>query len=163
LDTKSFEHLFKSNYKALCNFAFRYVEDKDDAEEIVQETFVYIWNNKSEADFHTDNIAYLYSAVKNRCLNHIKHLSIREVYKSHVTFHHSESATSNMDIFDLEDKIEKGLKNLSEKCREVFLSSRYEGLKNKEIAEKYDISVKTVENQIGKALKHFSEYLKDYI
>jgi RNA polymerase sigma-70 factor, ECF subfamily len=163
LDIKSNESLFKTHYKSLCNFANRYLEDKDEAEEVVQDVFVKIWNNKTDNDFHTNTISYLFSSVKNSCLNHIKHLSVRAEHQAHVMHHQSEEYSSSIGLFELEHKISSAMNALPEKCREVFIASRYEGLKHKEIADKYAISIKTVENQMGKALKHFTEQLRDYL
>ncbi len=164
-DDHSFEQVFRTFYQALAGFALKYVGDPETAEEIVQETFTSIWEKVDEINIQTSIKSYLYGAVRNACLNHIKH---QRVVREHADYeiHRSSQFSSGFDaleVEELQEKINSALGKLPEKCREVFELSRYEELKYKEIADRLDISIKTVENQMGKALKILREELGTYL
>jgi RNA polymerase sigma-70 factor, ECF subfamily len=158
--------LFKSNFKELCYFAIQYVKDSDIAKDIVQDTFLSIWQKKESIDLSRSVKSYLVSAVKNKCLNYIRdhkkfsseiletgYQDIKSFYKHHDRLIEGE----------LRKKINTSIEELPEKCRRVFLLSRYENLKYQEIAERLHISVKTVETQMSKALHHLRIRLADYL
>ena len=136
------------------------------AEDIVQDVYLKFW--KKHENLKPDLAAkpYLYVAVKNTSLNHIKSAkrnSNVEDEQANVIFVNNETAIDKMEFEELEQKILDAINELPPKCREVFRLSRYEELSYKEIAESLDISVKTVENQMGKALKRLRESLHTYI
>jgi RNA polymerase sigma-70 factor (ECF subfamily) len=165
-DITAFEMIFKTYYQPLCNYAYSFVQDRDEAEEIVQSTFLSVWEKRADLAIHTGVKPYLYAMVRNAALNVIKHEKIKQQHASvevAVAEKSVESVTHTVMASELEDRIYKALNKLPEQCRLVFKLSRFEELKYAEIAEQLNISVKTVENQMGKALKIMREQLKDYL
>jgi RNA polymerase sigma-70 factor (ECF subfamily) len=164
-DIKQFELVFKEYYEKLCHFAFKYLKNIDHSEGIVQDTFYNIWKNRKTLQITSSLKSYLYTAVRNNCLQEIRtrNLDIKyeNYYKSHYT-NESISPADELNAKELSNAINKALNSLPERCREIFKMSRYEGLKYHEIADKLSISVKTVEANMGKALKQFRLYLKDF-
>ena len=165
-DITAFEMLFRTYYQPLCNYAYTFVQDRDEAEEIVQSTFLNVWEKRDNLSIHTGVKPYLYAMVRNASLNVLKHEKIKQ---QHVTMELAvaersvESVTRTVIASELETKIYKAMDKLPEQCRLVFKLSRFEELKYSEIAEQLDISIKTVENQMGKALKIMRDQLKDYL
>ena len=165
-DTTAFEMLFRTYYQPLCNYAYSFVQDKDEAEEIVQATFLSVWEKRDTLTIHTGVKPYLYAMVRNASLNVLKHEKIKQqhvVGELAVAERSVESVARTVMASELESRIYKALDKLPEQCRLVFKLSRFEELKYAEIAEQLDISIKTVENQMGKALKIMREQLKDYL
>ena len=164
-DIKQFEILFKEYYEMLCHFAVKYVKNLEQSEEVVQDTFYNIWKNKENLNIITSLKSYLYTAVRNNCLQVLRTRSLDVKYENYYKSHYvneSISPSDELNAKELSNVINKALNSLPERCREIFKMSRYEGLKYHEIAEKLSISIKTVEANMGKALKHFRSYLKDY-
>lgn len=165
-DITAFEMLFRTYYQPLCNYAYTFVQDRDEAEEIVQTTFLALWERKETLEIRTAVKPYLYAMVRNACLNVLKH---EKVKKQHAVVHMAvaersvESVARIVMASELETRIYKAMDVLPEQCRLVFKLSRFEELKYAEIAEQLDISVKTVENHMGKALKIMREQLRDYL
>lgn len=163
---EEFEKLFRSYYSSLCAFAFRFLQEKDAAEEVVQEVFVRLWSKKEELEINSSVKSYLYRSVRNSSLNLIKHIEIREEYKKHnqLAIEHNERILQDAIIAgELEDKIHQAINELPTERKKIFMMSRYDGLKYREIAEKLNISAKTVENQMGKAMKTLREHLVEYM
>lgn len=160
------EQVFKSHFKALHSYAFTIVKDSVMAEEMVQNVFVKIWEKREQLDIQTSITAYLYRAVYHESLNHIKHLKVRAAYETYATNqmkHQSDNAEKKILLSDLEVRIDQALSELPEQCRTIFQMSRYEELKYQEIADRLGLSIKTVENQMGKALKLMRTKLKDFL
>jgi len=164
-DRKQFEKLFKEHFQYLCNFALQYVEDMDTAQDICQKVFIALWEKREEVDPKKSLKSYLFTSVKNRCLNHIRD---QKKYRSKVL----DLDCGDIDIAteedhfsenDLKEKIEKALNQLPEKCRLVFEMSRFQNMKYREIAEELEISQKTVEAHMSKAMKSLREHLKDHL
>lgn len=165
-DEMAFEGLFKSHFAELTLYATRFVEDMENAEEIVQDIFFNLWNNRLKLNINTSIKAYLYTTVRNTCLNLIKHKKVEHKYREYFSrqLHEDELQPEDwMGGNELQDKISKTIEKLPPERKKVFMMSRFDNLKYKEIAEKLDISVKTVENQMGKALKFLREELKEYL
>ncbi len=164
-DKKKFEIIFKKYYQQLCAFAYNFMEDLQDAEEIVQDVFVDIWNN-NKINIKISLKAYLYTSVKNKCLNKKKHILVREEYKEENKKNLEQSnfnTDQKIEASELERKIRNLIEKLPLKRQKIFILSRYNGLKYKEIAKKMNISVKTVENQMSSALKFLRKELVEYI
>lgn len=162
----AFEMLFRTYYRPLCQYAYSFLNDRDEAEEVVQSAFINIWDKKGQFEIQTSLKAYLYRIVRNSCLNVIKHEKVKQQHVAHEMVHAEsthESVSQSVISSELEEKIADAMKALPEQCRLVFQLSRFEELKYSEIAEQLNISIKTVENQIGKALKIMREQLKDYL
>ena len=165
-DITAFEMIFKTYYQPLCNYAYSFVQDREEAEEIVQSTFLSVWDKREDLAIHTGVKPYLYAMVRNASLNLLKHQKIKQQHATTelaVAEKSVESVTRTVMASELEDRISNALNKLPEQCRLVFKLSRFEELKYAEIAEHLNISIKTVENQMGKALKIMREQLKDYL
>ena len=165
-DKQSFETLFREYYPPLCAFAKKYVFDVDDVKDIVHQVFVNLWQRRDEIDSDTSLRSYLFTGVHNRCLNYIRDR------KKIVQFDAPHDAGELSDYLQSHDHLEseetvarinKALDELPEKSREIFMMSRFDNLKYREIAEKLNISVKTVETQMSRALKTLREKLSDLI
>jgi RNA polymerase sigma-70 factor, ECF subfamily len=167
ISTRSdFEVLFKTHYSSLCSYANSFLRDIDASEEVVQEVMFRIWTNRESLVIDTSMKSYLFRAVRNGCMNVMKHLKVREEYKSWRENAGDESQRSKEDDLiasELEMKIREAIDRLPMERRKVFIMSRYDGLTYSQIAEKLGISVKTVENQMGKALKSLREELREYL
>jgi len=166
LDEHSFEQLFRSEYKGLCFFAIRYVRDMETAKEIVQDTFISLWEKRDSIDMEKSVKSYLSTSIKNKCYNHLRNnkkfnsdLILDDVLCEKVSFESNDKLIEN----ELKARISTAIDELPEKCREVFLLSRYENMKYHEIAIKLQISVKTVDTQMSKALQHMRLKLSDYM
>ena len=165
-DVTAFEMVFRTFYQPLCNYAYTFVQDRDAAEEIVQTTFLNVWEKGDGLVIHTAIKPYLYAMVRNACLNMIKHEKIKQQHADlelAVADRSAESVAHAVMASELEEKISLAMNKLPQQCRVVFRLSRFEELKYSEIAAQLDISIKTVENQMGKALRIMREELKDYI
>jgi RNA polymerase sigma-70 factor (ECF subfamily) len=162
----AFEMVFKTYYRPLCQYAYSFLNDRDEAEEVVQAAFINVWDKREQVEIQTSLKAYLYRIVRNSCLNVIKHEKVKQQHVAHEMVYAEsthEGVTQSVISSELEERISVAMKALPEQCRLVFQLSRFEELKYSEIAEQLNISVKTVENQIGKALKIMREQLKDYL
>ncbi|PBQ34937.1 RNA polymerase sigma-70 factor [Sphingobacteriaceae bacterium] len=158
--------MFNTYYQSLCNYACSMLKDIDEAEEVVQNTFFNIWNKREALQISSSFKSYVYRAVHNDCLNKIKHGKVKAVYaadyKSSMGGGFDDSAKV-LESKELGKQIHEAISSLPEQCGIVFKLSRFENLKYSEIAEHLDISVKTVENHMGKALKILRGHLKDYL
>jgi len=161
-----FEQLFKTHYSLLCAYANGFLKDPDASEEVVQEVMFKMWANRENMIFGSSVRSYLFRAVRNGCMNVIKHLKIREEYRNWREQSGDDSFRSKEDEMiasELEQKIRTAIDHLPMERRKVFIMSRYDGLTYSQISEKLKISAKTVENQMGKALKSLREELSDYL
>lgn len=163
---RAFEQLFKAHYKALHAYAFVILRDDDTAEEIVQNMFLKFWEKRDLLNVQTSVKAYLYKCVYNDSLNYLKHQKIKTKYQDFAAYTMNtehEPASARVELTELELKLREALNDLPEHCRTIFQMSRFEELKYREIAEQLGISIKTVENQMGKALKILRIKLVDFI
>lgn len=163
-DRQAFDRLFLALYEPLCRYAFSFLNDWEETEEVVQNVFLKLWESRSTLAIHTSLKSYLFTATHNACINQIQHYKVRQKYLDYVLAQELQSDTSDRVIADeLHALIEKSISDLPEQRQLIFKMSRYEGLKYKEIAEQLNISVKTVEAQMGKALSTLRDLLKDYL
>lgn len=161
-----FESVFKQHFNNLHAYAFTILKDAVSAEEVVQSLFLKLWEKKDVLNIQTSLKSYLYRATYNDCMNILKHLQVRQRHQDHVSYFHdrtSENASSRLQENELKNELQKAINLLPEKCRTIFQMSRFEELKYQEIADQLDISIKTVENQMGKALKILRHALADYL
>ncbi len=161
-----FEQVFRDYYERLCNYANTMVNDMDEAEEIVQSTFLALWEKRSGIDIHTSVKSYLYQAVHNTCLNRIKHNRVKQTHSEYYRYTADVAMGSGSDLLigkELEGQINDAIDSLPPQCQAVFRLSRFENLTYAEISEQLNVSVKTVENHMGKALRILREKLKDYL
>ncbi len=155
----AFEILFKKYYIKMVAYANSYLHDIDNAENIVQNIFVHLWENKKNHKIKTPK-NYLTIAVKNSCLNEIQKHRNQIKYKNSLQSEDFIIQTNYSD-FKMMEYIKKAIDELPEQRKKIFKLNRLDGLKYKEIAEKLNISIKTVEVQMGKALKFLRSQLVD--
>jgi len=158
MDKDSFEKLFREYFPPLISFARKILVDEDDAREVVQNVFVSLWEKRKEIDLSTSLKSYLFTSVHNRSLNVIrdrKKFSSEELPDKAGDW----DVSAQIESMELEEKINGALQALPEKCRKIFELNRFDGLKYSEIAAQLKISIKTVENQMSKALKILREKL----
>ena len=166
LDKQTFELLFKSHFKGLCHFAIQYVRDLDTAKEIVQDAFLGLWDKRDSIDLSRNVKTYLTSTVRNKCLNYLRdHKKFNTEIIEFEDLNQVKSYQQSDQLVEAEIriKIDKAIGELPQKCREIFVLSRYENLKYQEIADRLQISIKTVETQISKALQHMRTQLAEYL
>lgn len=163
-DERAFKDLFRKYYSAMCTFAFQFLKDSELAEETAQDMFVKIWEKRETLNIDTSVKHYFFRSVRNHCLNQIQHEKIKKKYAGMVLENSHQEI--NPELFyievDLIQRIEKSIESMPPKRQEIFRLSREQGLKYKEIADTLKISVKTVEAQMGLALKYLREELKDF-
>ncbi|HEY4110248.1 RNA polymerase sigma-70 factor [Puia sp.] len=164
-DMQAFEHLFKAYYEKLCLFAARFTDDLHVAEEIVADTYALLWEKRETILINLSFRSYIYRAVQNRCLNHLKHKHVEKEYIDHVLQTHLPP-TDYHEVAreeELEKEVEEAIESLPEKCREIFKLSRFHHLRYQEIADRLGISPKTVERQIMIALEKLRRHLKHLV
>ena len=163
-DKNALKYLFDVYHEGLFRYALKIILNNEAAEEIVQDIFISIWRKRNESEIENFKY-YLLKAVKFRCINYIKE-QVRNAEKTEDYFL-ADNTEKNTPQHILEGKelattIEEAINRLPEKCRVIFTLSRNAELSYKEIAAELNISIKTVENQIGIALKKLREMLKEY-
>lgn len=162
-----FEQVFRAFFKSLHAYACTLLRDAAAAEEIVQTIFVRLWEKRMDLEIREKLSSYLYRAVHNESMNYLKHLKRRSTYQSYAmreqTHTRNTDAAGKLSLRELEGRLQKAMNELPEQCRTIFQLSRFEELRYKEIADQLGISVKTVENQMGKALKLMRLKLLDWL
>ena len=157
-----FEQFFQNNYNRFVLQAIRIVKDGNKAEDIVQDCFIKLWDKRNEITFDSNALGYLYRMVRNKSIDYLR------AYKPVANLEDSDIenasflASDKVETEELQVRINNAIDALPEKCRQVFVLSRFENLSYKEIASQLDISPKTVENQISKALKQLRRKLLSF-
>lgn len=155
-DIKAFDLLYERFSERLFSFAFSMLKNREDAKEIVQETFLKVWNKRSQINTSQSIKAYLFSISYNVTIDILRARLKEDKYREYIQnqFIVGEPGAENMaDFNELSETVQKAIEELPEQRKKIYLLSREEGLSHKEIAENLNISVKTVENQINLALK----------
>lgn len=163
---QAYEMLFKSYYTELVMHANRYLYDFESSREIVQDLFVHIYEKRHTLDINSSLKSYLYRSTQNRCINFIQSRKIREKYASKIQQKdqlNENPIERNLEAAELEHNLFIAIGELPPKCRMIFKMNRYEGLSNSEIAERLELSKRTVETQITKALRILRERLQKYL
>jgi len=164
-DQTAFEILFRFYYPGLVVFATQIVLDKDEASEIVQDFFVRLWEKRSHIKETTSLKAYFFTSIKNQSLNYLKKTKIHTRNIEQLKELVETNPIYNFDIFiesELQEKIKAAIEKLPTRCGKIFVMSRFQGISNNEIAQKLEISKRTVETQISNALKILRYELKKY-
>ena len=161
-----FEKFFKEKYRGFCLLACKYVKDIEIAEEVVQDVLVKLWEKREQLKINGSILAYINISVKNSCLNYIKHNNIVHTYEKietqRLSWDTSETEEEMQDL-ELETAVLNAIAEVPPQRQKIFSMSRVEGLKYQEIADKLGLSIKTVEAQMGSALKQLRVKLKDYM
>ncbi|WP_163321784.1 MULTISPECIES: RNA polymerase sigma factor [Draconibacterium] len=159
-DYLSFNHLFEKYYSCLCKFVFDMIKDKLASEDLVQELFIKLWNNRRSLTIDQNVAAYLYRASRNSALNYIRNEKNRTKIIGEIIINNQAQFYEPMVEKEFLMIVEECINNLPERSREVFKMSRFEELTQKEISERLNISVKTIKNQIWKSLFYIRSCLK---
>lgn len=172
-DKVALELIYKKYYTGLYYYTKKIVGDKTAAKDIVHDSFLKIWDNRTSITIRTSISSYLYRTAYNHSLNYLKHKQITEKYKNYqkeqievAASYLSISAEHGQSILiakEFAQQIDMAIQNLPEKCRAIFKLSRFEGLKNKEIASQLKISINTVQTQISIALKNLRKDLYEFL
>ena len=163
-DMAAFQKVFVAYSEKLFLFTCSYLKDTAEAEEIVQDVFLRIWEMREEIDENRSFKSFLYTMAVNKVLNYLKHQVVRQKYEKYlVNFNHDFSASPDAAVHfaELRDKIAGLMEKMPEQQCNVFKMSREDGLSNGEIAEKLGLSIRTVENQIYRASKFLKENLRE--
>lgn len=166
LTASSFETIFKSLYGGLHSYACTLIRNDAAAEGIVQQVFLKMWEKRESLSIEISVKAYLYKSVYNHCLNYIKHRQIKSVHEKYMAKQPvslADASESKVLSKELQERIRAAIEDLPEQCGIIFKMSRFEGLKYQEIAQKLELSVKTVEAQMGKALRLMRLRLAEYL
>ncbi len=161
-DIGQFESLFRSSYISLVNYTRTILKDTDTAEEIVQDLFYVLWRDKKKLNITTSLKGYLFRAVYNKSMHYIEHQKVVQKYANEAktsTAIYPDDPVEILKYKELNEKIAVIMTKLPERCAQIFCMSRFEGLKYAEIANELSISIKTVEANMGKALKEFRNEL----
>lgn len=161
-----FEQLFKKHFRELHAYAFSLLKDWDVAEEVVQSLFLKLWERGEWAHIQTSIKSYLYKSVYHDSLNHIRRQKVQLKYQTTIAYSmkdHTDDAAGKLKMGELERHLQQALAKLPEKCRAIFHLSRFEELKYQEIATQLDISIKTVETHMGKALRILRKEMKEFL
>lgn len=165
-DENAFKFFFDTYYDNLCNFVNSYIRDETLAEDVVQNIFIYLWENRNSLPVNCSIKSYLYTASKNKSLNHLrneknKNRIVGELL-TQAEFNSGEKADQFLEFEELRTVISSAIDVLPANCKTIYKLSRDEGLTNKEIAERLGISVKTVENQMTIAIRKIKDFLQPY-
>ena len=161
-----FDYVFNFYYSSLCAFSMQYIENRDSVEDLVQDFFVHLWMEAPRLQIRSSLKAYLFTAIKNRCLDYQKHQKITERYRQFILYS-GENQEDFADHYFAESElrlvIRSSLNKLAPRCREIFELSRVDGLSNQEISVKLNISKQTVERQISNSLKVLKKELAEFL
>lgn len=162
----NFDKIYVLYYSRMFRFAKEYVLFDEDAENIVQDVFLLLWEKREVLDIQISLVSYLFALVKNKSLDYLRHKVIADEYKQELSAKLTALELLNYS-FTSDEEIEQilmtAINKLPERCRQVFLKSRIEGKKNREIANELNLTVSTVENQMTIALRKLRVELKDYL
>lgn len=157
-DRLAFRHLFETWFTPLCRFMHLYISEKTVVEELALDLFMHIWENRQTLQIQVSLKSYLFQAARNRCLNELRKQK-NTVSLDEISGEIIDAGVYSLEETELHNLIQEAVLALPDKCREVFELSRNESLSNREIADRMNISVKTVEAQITKALKRIKNFL----
>lgn len=162
---QDFEVLFKNHHRELVNLAFNLLRDKDAAKDVVQEVFLKLWKNKDSLEFGTQIHHYLFRATAHTAMNALRFQKkiVRMDDAPVVDTLMASEHRHEIAYTELEIKVRDAIDRLPPKCRAIYMMSRHEGLKYQEIADTLELSLKTVENQMGIALEKLRQDLKPFL
>ncbi len=172
-DEQAFEQIYKEYYARLFHYLKGYLKEPEEIKDVIQDTFISLWSNRQALTDDTRIYAWLFTVVRNQCLNYIRNKEGRLRLQSALELHESERLRwqahmvqsfipESITLSELSQMVDEAVREMPEACGKVFVLSRQEGLSYKEIGEQLNISPKTVENHISKALKILRNKFNDY-
>ena len=164
LDKNRFKEVFKEYYNPLCNFASSIIKDRKVAQDVVQDVFTKLWAKRNELKIKTSEKSYLFQAVKNRAFELLRkreHEANVDLSMYSETYDQNNNIEEQANKFMLKEYLYNSIRQLPPKCQEIFVLNKVNGLTYNEIADELEISVKTVENQIGKAYRKLRVMMSD--
>lgn len=159
INEHNFQIVFKRFYNPLCNFAASIVKDDKLAQDVVQDVFTHLWDKRNAISISENEKSYLFSAVKNKSIEKLRQQMSESQLADAIRIMQEQPVEIEADKYLLREHINNSLRQLPPKCKQIFELSKMNGLTYAEIAEELDISVKTVENQIGKAYRILRDLL----
>lgn len=174
VDRLKFESVYVAHYSRMKRFAREYVVRDEDAENIVQDVFMDLWEKNLLLNTHSNLFSFLFTSVKNRCVDFLRRATVAKRASDYLQQEHDsllELKLCSLESFDnmifdeanLESVVQCAIDSLPEKCRQIFILSKIEGKKQRVIAEELNISINTVENQMAIANKKLKEMLKEFV
>lgn len=173
-EDNDFKQLYIAYFAKLVRFAKEYVFSEEDAENIIQDVFLIVWDKRDSLDYLENIQAFLFRLTKNKCVDFLRHKIMsaekKEVLRENLLQEYTYNLLS-MEQFDenraggedMDKTIEEAISSLPEKCREIFILSRFEGMSHQEIAKQLQLSPSTVNNQISMGMKKLKRMLKDHL
>lgn len=163
-DIAAFEEIYNRYWEKLYVAAYKRLHLKEVCEEIVQDFFTKFWINRAHIDIRSSFAGYFFTAIRYQVLNYMEKEMVRTNYKDNLQFNLTNNSTEESVLLnDLTQNLDRAVKELPERCRSIFELSRNEFKSNKEIAEMLDISEKTVENQLTKALRRLRRTISTWL
>ncbi len=173
-ELKEFNSLYNESHSRFVRFAVGYIKDYELAEDFVSEAFTLYWNNRNSLASDSKPKAYILTIIKNKCLNHLQHIKIKQRVEKEISEHEEWKLSLNINsleacdpdfIFsdEISQLIDATLEKMPAKTKEIFTLNRYDGLTYSEIAQKLDVNSKTVEYHMSKALQLMRVSLKEYL
>jgi RNA polymerase sigma-70 factor (ECF subfamily) len=169
-----FEHIYVTYYSRMLRFSLEYVLSEEDAKNIVHDVFAELWEMRYIYKNQICVISFIFTSIKNKCIDYLRHKVIvretenllQEEYRRNLQMKYESLEAFDQNLLteaDVEEIINRAVTTLPEKCREIFIKSKLEGKKQKEIAHELNISISTIETQMNIAYKKLREELKDYL
>ncbi|SHL29347.1 RNA polymerase sigma-70 factor [Flavobacterium chilense] len=171
-DETAFTYFYDKYFSRITAFSIQFIYDKDEAENLAQEAFLHLWQNRETVESLNGITSFLYTYAKSKCLNLIRHNKVKDKFKSDILNQKereldieilSSVQFDTLELTELERLIQESISDLPPKTREVFIKKRFENKKNAEIAEEMQVTLKAVEAHMTKALKILKTKLSDYL
>lgn len=168
----AFNYFYDKYFRRITSFSVQFIYDKDEAENLAQEAFINLWQNRENIDSINGIQSFLYTYAKSKCLNLIRHNKVKDKFKNDLLNHKERELDieilnsiqfDTLELTELERIINESINDLPPKTREVFIKKRFENKKNAEIAEEMQVTLKAVEAHMTKALKILKTKLSDYM
>ena len=157
-DIRFFEEVYRMYYSSLFNYAFQLIKSKNTAEDIVNDVFLKLWENREQITIETSLKSYLFKSIYHHSINTLKHIQVQEKYKSffkhHLTLDENDPEYPLVGVIkeEINSIVQRTIDQLPAQCRKIFILSRVEHLEHEEIAQRLNISVHTVREQVRRAL-----------
>ncbi|MFB9109698.1 RNA polymerase sigma-70 factor [Flavobacterium gyeonganense] len=168
----AFKYFYDKYFRRITSFSIQFIYDQDEAENLAQEAFINLWQNRKEIESINGIQSFLYTYAKSKCLNLIRHNKVKDKFKNDLLNHKERELDievlnsiqfDTLELTELERIINESINDLPPKTRQVFIKKRFENKKNAEIAEEMQVSLKAVEAHMTKALKILKTKLSDYL